>query len=146
MCTTCASNVTTKMPNLKWKTRLKQLLGSLPLAFVLPKMADSDIFVRLHLVILSNLWFLIKKEEKKKISTKFFDHNLGSAFMNNWLDVWRTKSRARSPAKIYFDGSTFTPSKKMARFVRCRNIFRMTKTLQANLILPAAVETKSRLK
>ncbi len=67
VCTTCASNVTTKLPNLKWKTRLKQLLVSLPLAFALLEMADSDIFVRLHLVILSNLWFLIKEEEKKKI-------------------------------------------------------------------------------
>ncbi len=36
MCTTCTSYVTTKLSNLKWKTRPKQLLGSLPLAFVLP--------------------------------------------------------------------------------------------------------------
>ncbi len=33
--TTCTSYITTELPNLKWKTRPKQLLGSLPLAFAL---------------------------------------------------------------------------------------------------------------
>ncbi len=35
VCTTCTSCITTKLPNLKRKTRLKQLLGSLLLAFTL---------------------------------------------------------------------------------------------------------------
>jgi hypothetical protein len=36
VCTPCTIYTKTELPNLKWKTQPKQLLGSLPLAFALP--------------------------------------------------------------------------------------------------------------
>ncbi len=42
MCT-CTAYVTTKLPDLKWKTRPKQLLGSLPLAFAPPAQFGSSL-------------------------------------------------------------------------------------------------------
>ncbi len=53
VCTTCTSYITTKQPILNWKTRPKQLLGSLPLAFALPKLGSKEYnkIELLHLIV-----------------------------------------------------------------------------------------------
>jgi hypothetical protein len=59
VCTTCTSYVSTKLPNLKWKTRPEQLFGSLPLAFALPAEADAFFLLSTNLI---NLFAVTEKQ------------------------------------------------------------------------------------